>query len=58
MRNLNYAFLDVENNEENEIELRNLYKNRKLNFPTITVHDKKLRNLSEKDLQKWIDKLL
>lgn len=58
MRNLNYAFLDVENNKENEIELRNLYKNRKLNFPTITVHDKKLRNLAEKDLQKWIDKLL
>jgi arsenate reductase-like glutaredoxin family protein len=58
MRNLNYAFLDVENNEENEIELRNLYKNRKLNFPTITVHDKKLRNPTEKDLQKWIDKLL
>jgi len=58
MRNLNYAFLDVENNKENEIELRNLYKNRKLNFPTITVHDKKLRNPTEEDLQKWIDKLL
>jgi arsenate reductase-like glutaredoxin family protein len=56
-RNLDYAFLDVEQREENAEELRNLYENRKLNFPTITINDKKLRNPSDKDLQKWIDTL-
>ena len=56
-RNLNYAFLDVEKNKIFAEELRNLYENRKLNFPTITINDKKLRNPSDKDLQKWIDKV-
>lgn len=55
-RNLDYAFLDVNKNELFAEELRNLYKNRKLNFPTITINDKKLRNPSDKDLIKWIDK--
>lgn len=57
MRNLNYAFLDVAQNEVFAEELRNLYENRKLNFPTITIRNKKLRNPSDKELQKWIDKL-
>ena len=57
-RNLDYAFLDVEQNENFAEELRNLYENRKLNFPTITINDKKLRNPSNKELQKWIDNLL
>ena len=57
-RNLDYAFLDVAQNEEFTEELRNLYENRKLNFPTITIHTKKLRNPSDKDLQKWINKLI
>ena len=57
-RNLDYAFLDVELYEENAEELRNLYENRKLNSPTITINDKKLRNPSDKYLQKWIDKAL
>ncbi len=57
-RNLNYAFLDVEQNEDFAEELRNLYTTRKLIFPTITINDKKLRNPSDKDLQKWIDRLL
>ena len=56
-RNLDYVFLDVEENHENAEELRNLYKNRKLNFPTIAINDKKLRNPSDKELQKWIDSL-
>ena len=56
-RNLDYAFLDVEKNQENAEELRNLYENRKLNFPTITINSKNLRNPSDKELQKWIDKL-
>jgi mycoredoxin len=56
-RNSDYAFLDVEQHEDFAQELRNLYKNRKLNFPTITIGNKKLRNPSEKELQKWLDKL-
>ena len=55
-RNLHYVFLDVENNEENDTKLRNLYENKKLNFPTITIDNKKLRNPSDSALQKWIDK--
>ena len=55
-RNLDYVFLDVISNEENAAELRNLYQNKKLNFPTIIHNDKKLRNPSGADLQKWIDK--
>jgi arsenate reductase-like glutaredoxin family protein len=56
-RNIHYAFLDVEQNEINAEELRNLYENRKLNFPTISIGDKKLRNPSDKELQKWINTL-
>ncbi|MGK0413001.1 MAG: arsenate reductase-like glutaredoxin family protein [Polaribacter sp.] len=54
-RTLEYTFLDVEQHKENAEELRNLYENRKLNFPTITINDKKLRNPSDKELQKCID---
>ena len=50
-RDLDYKFLDVEVNEDFAEELRNLYENRKLNFPTITIGKKKLRNPSDKDLQ-------
>ena len=57
-RNLNYEFLDVVNAPENAMELRSLYTNGKLNFPTITIGSKKLRNPSDKELDKWIDKLL
>tara|TARA_B110000091_G_C13685252_1_gene419663 strand:+ start:633 stop:881 length:249 start_codon:yes stop_codon:yes gene_type:complete len=56
-RAIDYALLDIEQHEENAQELRNLYKNRKLNFPTITIGDKKLRNPSDKELQKWINTL-
>lgn len=56
-RNLDYAFLDVAKNEDFAEELRNLYENRKLNFPTIIINQKKLRNPTDKDLQKWIDKI-
>jgi arsenate reductase-like glutaredoxin family protein len=56
-RNVDYAFLDIRQNEANEEELRNLYENRKLNFPTITILNKKLRNPSDKELQKQIDRL-
>lgn len=55
--NLDFTFLDVESNERNAEELRSLYENRKLNFPTITIGRKTLRNPSDKDLEKWINKL-
>ena len=48
-----FSFLDVEENEEFAEELRNLYQNRKLNFPTITIGSKKLRNPTELELNKF-----
>lgn len=54
-RNTHYAFLDVIQNEVNAEELRNLFENRKLYFPTISIGDKKLRNPSDKELQKLVD---
>ena len=57
-RNLDYAFLDVNQNKDFAVELRNLYTTKKLNFPTITINNKKLRNPSDKELVKWIDKTL
>ncbi len=57
VQKLDVVFLDVEKNEEYANELRSLYTNGKLNFPTITIDSKKLRNPSDKELQKWIDKL-
>lgn len=52
-RSIDFKFLDVEENEEYAKELRQLYETRKLNFPTITVGSKKLRNPTEQDLQKF-----
>jgi glutaredoxin len=56
--NLPYQFLDVENNESNAEELRSLYENRRLNFPTITIGKKKLRNPYKEELEKWLNKLI
>lgn len=53
-RNLSFTFLDVEKNESFAEELKSLYKNRKLNFPTITIGDKTLRNPASTDLNKWL----
>jgi len=55
---LPYQFLDVEKNEDHAEELRGLYENRKLNFPTITIGKKKLRNPYAAELHKWINKLI
>lgn len=55
-RKLDYSFLDVEYNADYAKELRGLYENRKLNFPTILIGNKKLRNPSEKELKKWLEK--
>lgn len=54
-RKLNYEFLDVEKNSNFAEDLRNLYDNRKLNFPTIVIDTKKMRNPSDKELLKWIE---
>lgn len=55
---LKYQFLDVELDKVNAEALRSLYENRKLNFPTLTIGKKKLRNPSDTDLKKWIEKLI
>ena len=55
---LDYTFLDVKLNQNHAQELRNLYANRKLNFPTITIGEKKLRNPYKEDLITWINKLI
>ncbi|MFD2915728.1 glutaredoxin family protein [Psychroserpens luteus] len=55
---LSYEFLDVEINEDHAEELRGLYTNRKLNFPTITIGSKKLRNPKSEELKKWLSKLI
>lgn len=55
---LPYDFLDVEQNQDHAEELRGLYENRKLNFPTITIGEKKLRNPYKEELHKWINKLI
>jgi len=55
---LTYDFLDVELDEIHAEALRNLYENRKLHFPTITIGTKKLRNPSKEVLIKWLDKLV
>lgn len=55
---LPYQFLDVRENEMYADELRNLYENKKLNFPTITIGSKKLRNPRQEELEKWLKKLI
>lgn len=55
---LSYHFLDVEVNKDHAEALRGLYKNRTLNFPTITIGKKKLRNPDKEELLKWISKLI
>jgi len=55
---LPYHFLEVEQNQDNANELRNLYENKRLNFPTITIGTKKLRNPDKEELEKWLNKLI
>lgn len=55
---LPYQFLDFVNKRDLAAELRGLYKNGKLNFPTITIGTKKLRNPTKEDLIKWLNKLI
>jgi arsenate reductase-like glutaredoxin family protein len=55
---IDHTFLDVEKSENNAMELRGLYSNNALNFPTLTIGDIKLRNPSDKELNKWLNKKL
>ena len=55
---LPYKFLDVIENEDYAAELRSLYTTNKLNFPTITIGTKKLRNPYKEELLKWMHKLI
>jgi glutaredoxin len=55
---LPYDFLDVEMSEDHAKELRGLYETGRLNFPTITIGEKKLRNPYKEDLVKWMHKLI
>ena len=55
---LPYQFLDVELNQVYAEELRGLYESGKLNFPTITIGPKKLRNPRNEVRLQWIDKLM
>jgi len=55
---LPYEFLDVEADENHAEELRGLYENRKLNFPTVTIGKKKLRNPYKEEIEKWLNKLI
>ena len=57
-RNLPFLFLDVTQNKAYAEELRSLYQSGKLNFPTIVIKDKKLRNPRDKELEKWLKKKL
>jgi predicted GNAT family acetyltransferase/glutaredoxin len=57
-RNIKYTLLDVEVNPVYANTLRSLYKSGKLNFPTITIGKKRLRNPSVKKLEKWLNKLI
>jgi len=54
---LPYSFLDVVNNDEFAKELIGLYNSGKLNFPTITIGNKKLRNPSKESLISWLNLL-
>ena len=55
-KNITFTFFDVEENEAYAEALRNLYENRRLNFPTIMIKGKKLRNPNDNELLKWLSK--
>lgn len=55
-RNVSHEFLDVEKDLAAATELRSLFTTGKLNFPTILVKDKKLRNPSLFELENWLIK--
>ncbi|MBL4706115.1 MAG: glutaredoxin family protein [Flavobacteriales bacterium] len=54
---LSYSYRDVAQSDAAANELINLYRTRKLNFPTIMLGTKKLRNPSDFQLKTWLLKL-
>jgi hypothetical protein len=54
-KGIEFDFLDVHEDDAAADELRSLYTTGKLNFPTILVGTKKLRNPKFKDLDKWLE---
>ena len=55
-KQLEVMFLDVEKDQAAAAELRSLYTTGKLNFPTILLNGKKLRNPRIEELEKWLEK--
>lgn len=53
-KGIDFVFLDVRDDQAAADELRSLYSNGKLNFPTILVGTKRLRNPKFKDLDRWL----
>ncbi len=49
-----FIFVDVLNDSKGATELRALYENKKLNFPTLLIGTKRLRNPKLKDVDKWL----
>ena len=54
-KGIEFDFLDVHEDDAAADELRSLYTTGKLNFPTILVGTKNLRNPKFKDLDKWLE---
>ena len=55
-KGLAVVFLDVEQNEAYAAELRSLYESGKLNFPTLVIDGKKLRNPRSEEIEKQLKK--
>ncbi len=55
-KGLEVIFLDVEQDAAAATELRSFYTTGKLNFPTILVKGKKLRNPRTAELENWLEK--
>ena len=55
-KELEYIFYDVEEDEAAAQELRSLYTTGRLNFPTLLIDSKKLRNPRLPELEKWLEK--
>lgn len=51
-----FTFLDVEGDKKNAEELRKLFITKRLNFPTLLVKGKKLRNPYDSELEKCLIK--
>lgn len=53
-RNLKFTFKDVLKRDNFAQELRNLYPDGNLHFPTILIDNKRLRNPNDTKLIKWL----